>query len=142
MDQQARDRFDGLLEEALEQLPPRIKSLLDEVPLVVEDVPSDKLTDELIAELGLHEGETRDEFRDGLCGLHSGVSITERSTDQPPEMPEEIRIFRSGIVSLAGGWDQDDADDWVYEEIMVTLLHEIGHHFGLDEEQLTELGYD
>ena len=43
---------------------------------------------------------------------------------------------------FAGGWDQPDADDIVYEEIVITLLHEIGHHFGLDEEDLARLGYD
>ena len=67
--------------------------------------------------------------------------MTERSVEHTLDLPEDIRLFRSGIVSLAGGWDQEEADDVVYEEIMVTLLHEIGHHFGLDEEQLDELGY-
>ncbi len=142
MTQRERDRFDGLLEEALENLPPKLHDLLEEVPLVVEDVPSEKLTDELMESMGLLEGETREEFRDGLCGLHSGLGLTERSVEHSHELPEDIRLFRTGIVNLAGGWDQAEADDLVYEEIMVTLLHEIGHHFGLDEEQLAELGYD
>lgn len=141
MNPRERDRFDALLEEALEALPPKLRSLIEEVPLVVEDMPSDELTDELISLWGLLEGETRQEFREGLCGLHSGLGLTERSIEHPPDLPEEIHIFRSGIILAAGGWDQEDADDAVYEEIMITLLHEIGHHFGLDEAQLDELGY-
>lgn len=141
MSPRERERFDGLLEEALEQLPAKLRALLEEVPLVVDDIPSDTLTDELIEVWGLNEGETRDEFRRGLCGLHSGIGLTERSVEQPPDVPEEIRLFREGIVLTAGGWAQPEADDAVYDEVMITLLHEIGHHFGLDEDQLEELGY-
>jgi predicted Zn-dependent protease with MMP-like domain len=51
-------------------------------------------------------------------------------------------LYRLGIIAAAGGWDQPDADDIVYEEIMITLLHEMGHQFGLDEEDLRRLGYE
>ncbi len=56
-------------------------------------------------------------------------------------MPPQIHIFRDGIVEFAGGWHQKYAEDEIYEETRITLLHEIGHHFGLDEDDLTELGY-
>ena len=78
---------------------------------------------------------------DELCGLHSGIPFTERSLDGT-DLPNEITLFRLGIIALAGGWEQPEADDVVYEEIMVTLLHEMGHQFGLDEDDLTGLGYE
>jgi predicted Zn-dependent protease with MMP-like domain len=132
-----RDRFDALLEEAIENLPPGIGKLLDEVPVIVLDRP----TPELMLELGIPP-ERHEEEATMICGLHSGEAFTERSVAHAPEGPNDIHLFREGIIELAGGWDQDEADDIVYEEIMVTLLHEIGHQFGLDEDDLERLGYD
>lgn len=140
-----RERFDALLQEAIEALPRHLHHLLDEVPLVVDDRPSPELVKSLAKEWG--EKPTRD-FADGLCGLHTGIPLTERSVSHSGVMPTEVRLFREGIINTAGGWDagedetDDDVDDAVYEEIMITLLHEIGHHFGLDEQDLKDLGYD
>lgn len=128
-----RDRFDALLEEVLSHLPEHIRNLLDEVPLIVDDRPSAKI----LKELGMRPDEAIE-----LCGLHTGVALTERSVDQAGGVPDDIRIFRDGIVDLAGGWDQDEAEDRIYEEIWITVLHEIGHHFGLDEDDLADLGYE
>lgn len=125
-----RDRFDALIEEAIEQLPAGVRALLEEAPVIVEDSPPDHLMREL-------EIDNPTE----LCGLHSGTALTERSVEHGHDLPEEIRLFRAGIVKLAGGWAQDDADEKVFGEIWVTLLHEIGHHFGLDEDDLERLGY-
>ena len=125
-----RNRFDALIEDAIEQLPPGIRKLLDEAPVIVEDAPPEHI---------MREMEVTDPTE--LCGLHSGTAITERSVEHGHDLPEEIRLFRAGIVKLAGGWDQDDADDKVFEEIWITLLHEIGHHFGLDEDDLERLGF-
>lgn len=131
-----RERFDRLLEEILARLPPRLHQLIEEAPLIVEDHPSDELKCELDVE-----------HNDDLCGLHTGVPLTERSVEHP-EM-EYIHIFREGILSIAGGWDeatdeegvQFGGEDAIREEIRITILHEIGHHFGLDEDDLEELGY-
>lgn len=125
-----RERFDALVEEAIEQLPPGVVKLLEEAPVIVEDSPPPHI---------LRELEIDDPTE--LCGLHTGTALTERSVEHGHDLPEEIRLFRAGIVKLAGGWDQDDADDAVFEEIWVTLLHEIGHHFGLDEDDLDRLGF-
>jgi predicted Zn-dependent protease with MMP-like domain len=131
-----RERFDRLLESVLETLPDALHRLLDEAPLVVEDAP----TAELLRAMGLHEA-------DDLCGLHEGLSRTERSVDHPT-LPDVITLFRRGIVDLAGGWEPVAGDGGtvggesaVREEIRITLLHEIGHHFGLDEDDLERLGY-
>jgi predicted Zn-dependent protease with MMP-like domain len=128
-----RERFDALLEEALEALPEGLIALLDEAALIVDDRPDGAM----LKELGMTEEEATE-----LCGLFSGLAHTERSVEHSAEMPDDIRIFREGIVALAGGWEQEEADDEVYEEIMITLLHEIGHRFGLNEEDLKRLGYD
>ena len=129
-----------MLEEVLASLPPRLHELLEEAPVIVEDHPSAKL----LKELGIDDEE------ESLCGLHSGTPLTERSVGQSPELPETIHLFREGIVEQAGGWRpyRDEWGEWqggdetVTEEIRITLLHEIGHHFGLGEEELAELGYE
>ena len=135
-----RDRFDELLEGVLAQLPRKIRALLDEAPLIVDDAPSP----ELLAELGIDLNE------ENLCGLHSGTPLTHRSVNDGHDMPETIHIFREGVIDEAGGWElwlDDDGEAWggesqIAEEIRITLLHEIGHHFGLDEDDLARLGYD
>lgn len=131
MTEAERERFDELLEEAIEALPDHLRALLEETPVIVEDYPSEQVLKEM--------GATR---RDELCGLHSGIALTERSVEHSGTLPEDIHLYREGIVSLAGGWAGDGVEDAVYEEIWVTLLHEMGHHFGLDEDDLAELGYD
>lgn len=135
MTQEERDRFDALMDDAVGELPPRLAALLDEVPVVVLDEPDDAM----LKSLGISPSD--EEARDEICGLHTGTALTERSVEHP-DLPTVIHIFRRGIIALAGGWDDPTADDEIYEEIRTTLLHEIGHHFGLDEEDLEELGYD
>jgi predicted Zn-dependent protease with MMP-like domain len=139
MRQDERERFDAMLERVLESLPPRLHELLEEAPLIVEDRPSRKL----LKELGM------DDVDETLCGLHTGTPLTERSVSYGHDLPETIHLFREGIIEMAGGWEpwaDDDGqamggEDRIEEEIRVTLLHEIGHHFGLEEEDLEELGY-
>jgi predicted Zn-dependent protease with MMP-like domain len=131
MNDAERDRFDALLDEVFEALPSALRALVQEVPVIVDDVPDAATLDEM--------GE-EDEL--GLLGLHSGTPFTERSVESSGELPPDIRLYREGIVDLAGGWEGADADDRVREEIRVTLLHEIGHQFGLSEEDLERLGYE
>jgi len=126
-----RERFDRLLEAVLAALPRRLHDLLEESPLIVEDRPDAAL----IEELGL------DLDNEVLCGLHTGRPLTERSVvEEAADALETIHLFREAIVIEAGGWGR--GDDAVREEIRVTLLHEVGHHFGLDEDDLERLGYD
>lgn len=136
----ARQRFDDLLEEVIAGLPARVQSLLEETPVLVDDRP----TRAMLAELGLDPAD------DSLCGLHSGTPLTHRSVSQGHDLPETIHLFREGIVDHAGGWREWTDEDGtthggeaaVRREIRITLLHEIGHHYGLDEEDLAALGYD
>lgn len=135
-----RNRFDALLERVLADLPTRLHDLLEEAPLIVEDRPSRKIMDEL----GI------DDDRDILCGLHSGTPLTERSVTDEGDLPTMIHIFREGILDHAGGWEreQDEDGEWyggeaaLLREIRITVLHEIGHHFGLEEDDLADLGYE
>ena len=133
MNDRHRAKFDRLLEEVIAALPDRIARLLDEVPVIVEDRPGD----DILADLGM----TREEA-DELCGLHTGEAFTERGVEGTGSMPSEIRLFREGIVAEAGGWENASADARVREEVRITLLHEVGHQFGLSEDDLTGLGYD
>lgn len=140
-----RDRFDALVDEAVDALPPAIRDLLEEVPLIVIDEP----TPTMLRDLGI---DPADPLAAGeICGLHSGVPDTEPALDAPPTLPGTIHLFRRGTIAQAGGWgerradgidDDRPADDRVYEEIMVTILHEVGHQFGLDEDDLERLGFE
>jgi predicted Zn-dependent protease with MMP-like domain len=131
-----RSRFDELMERAVEELPPPLRQLLEEVPVIVIDRPSSAM----LRSLGLDAASEDDAM--SLCGLHTGRSITERSVVDDAVIPEDIHLFREGILDLAGGFEQPGGDDLVYEQIRITLLHEIGHHFGLGEDDLERLGYD
>lgn len=145
MNNRERERFDALLQEAMEALPDHLRPLLDEVPVIVDDRPEPALVQSLAKEWG---EKVTPEFASEICGLHTGVPLTERSVGHSAVLPTDIRLFREGIVNIAGGWQPgdgetpNDVDDAVYDEIMITLLHEMGHHFGLDEDDLAALGYD
>lgn len=133
MTEAERDRFDAMLESVLGALPEPIHGLLDEVPVIVLDEPDGPL----LRDLGVPEWAWAEEAG-LLCGLHSGVSNLDRSVEISGELPEQIHLFRRGIVNAAGGWADEGL---LIEEIRITLLHEIGHHFGLDEDDLENLGY-
>lgn len=138
-----RDRFDAMLERVIDDLPPALRELLEEAPVIVEDQPDAHLLREL--------GMTPDQAGE-LCGLHSGIPMTEQSVSDDAELPTTMHLFRRGIIEHAGGWAATPDGDGsgglqggeaaIAEEIRITLLHEIGHHFGLDEDDLARLGYD
>ena len=128
-----RRRFDALLEKHLEALPERFAAFLEEVPLVVEDEPDPELLEGM--------GMDRD---DDLCGLHSGVPLTDRGVEESFALPDEIRLYRGPIYRLAKSVGRSRAArrDELDRQIRITLLHELGHHLGLDEDQLADLGYE
>jgi predicted Zn-dependent protease with MMP-like domain len=125
-----REDFDTVLERVLAELPDEVANLLEEAVLIVEDEPSP----EILAELGVvaRKGEA------DLCGLHTGVPLDERSDFMAPTTPPtQVCLFRGPILRLAG-WESGDLE----RQIRITLLHELGHLHGLDEDELTALGYD
>lgn len=121
-----RKHFDEVLDQIIAELPEDLRELLEQVPLIVEDEPSRELTDQL----GI---DTR---KSQLCGLHSGVPLTERSVHHAYRLPDRMMLFRGPIERLA-----HHHCDSLIQQVRKTLLHEIGHHFGLDEDDLARLGY-
>jgi predicted Zn-dependent protease with MMP-like domain len=131
MSSQDEEVFDRILEEVLDELPPRLHDLLEEVPLVVEDRPSPRV----MREMGIRD-------RRDLCGLFTGVPLTERHVDDTTRMPDVITIFREGIWDAAMNRRRRRVTDQsLKRQIRITVLHEIGHHFGLREADLRDLGY-
>lgn len=134
--QTLRDIFDAILEAELDALPPQAVAVVDESAVIVEDEPSA----EVLRSVGMDPAEGPD-----LCGLHDGIPETEQSVDDTYMLPTQIMLFRGPIIRLAGyrvegGQEVNRAE--LIEQIHITLLHEIGHQFGLDEDDLSELGYD
>ncbi len=140
MNAEERDRFDRLVDRVVDDLPAHVRELFGEAPLILEDRP----TKSILQEFGINADD------ETLCGLYSGTPLTERSVDGGLTTPDQIYLFREGILDHAGGWESttdDDGksiggDDAIAREIRITILHEVGHHFGLDEDDLLELGYD
>lgn len=115
-------RFWQLVDQALDALPSDVRSMLENVAVVVEDWP------------------TRDQLRsagvaspEDLLGLYEGVPQTERSADYGLVLPDKITLFRGPILRLCT--DEASARD----QIQRTVLHELAHHFGIDDDRLEEL---
>jgi predicted Zn-dependent protease with MMP-like domain len=109
--------FDGLVEEALEVLPDDVRATLEEVPLLVEDFPSRAI----LRSVGVDDP-------DELQGLYTHI-------------PPTIHLFRRGLLLLATDDDGEIDDDELFEQIRVTILHEVAHHRGMNEGEVDELGY-
>ena len=130
MDSGLRDYFDEQLQQVLAELPERVDELLERMPLHVEDYPSQQVMDDM----GIR-------YRDALCGLYTGVPISDRSASHPPILPDVVTIYREGILNLAtDGRGKIDPDE-LRKQMRITVLHELGHHHGMDEDDLAELGY-
>jgi predicted Zn-dependent protease with MMP-like domain len=116
-------RFRGLVDEALALVPAEFRPYLAGVPVVIEAWAPDALLDEL----GLPEDDT-------LYGLYSGRSLTE-GPPEPGDLPPCITIYRGPLLEDC----EDEAD--LRDEIATTVIHELAHHFGIDEDRLEELGW-
>jgi len=111
-----REEFEGLVAEALDTIPTELADLLDNVVIVVEDdAPADD---------------------PHLLGLYSGVPLTERGSWYAGILPDQISIYRNPTLAIC------DTRDDVVEEVHITVVHEIAHHFGIDDDRLHDLGYD
>ena len=130
MNPHTRRRFDEHLESVLQQMPPMIHELIERVPLHVEDYPSEDVME-----------ETGTEYIDDLCGLYTGIPIDQKSVMHSGTMPDTVTIYREGILSAAADRHGRISTKRLREQIRITILHEIGHHHGLTEEDLRKLGY-
>jgi predicted Zn-dependent protease with MMP-like domain len=124
------EEFEATVEEALDTLPPRFIEALDNVGVVIEDEPSaDQLADAAYGTLAPQTGE--------LLGLYDGVSATERGEwygEFGADLPDLISIFK-------GPHERSfDTREEVLAEVRTTVVHEIGHYFGLSDEDLDRIG--
>jgi predicted Zn-dependent protease with MMP-like domain len=120
-----RDDFSRALREALSELPPMFHDALANVAVVVEEWPPKELLDEL---------EIPPD--DTLYGFYHGVPLPERSVQDSGLLPDVISLYRGPLVE-----DFPDRGE-LCRQIRITVLHEIGHYFGMDEEELSRLGYE
>ena len=109
--------FDSLVEEALGQLPKRFADLLENVVVVVEEEPTEE-------DLEITDA-------DELLGLYRGIARTRRSYGMLPALPDQIAIFRGPILRIARNRRQ------AIREIRETVIHELGHYFGLNDDEMT-----
>ena len=110
------ERFETLVVEALDDVPDELMDLVVNLVVVVEDdAPADDPE---------------------LLGLYDGVPLTERDSMYGGVLPDRISIYRRPTLAIC------ETDHDVREEVAVTVVHEIAHHFGIDDERLHELGYD
>lgn len=126
------DYFEELVDEALEDLPEEFADRLDNIDVVVQARPSRKI----LREMGLLGRRT-------LLGLYQGVPQTRRDTNYGNVMPDRILIFREPILDEADATcpRDGDFDEAVRQVVLKTVLHEVGHHFGLSDEDLERLQY-
>ncbi len=109
-----RAEFDELVADALDGLPPDIAAVTDNVAVFVEDDSPEGLR---------------------LLGRYEGVPLTERTSAYLLAMPDRITIYRNSILAMCSSADE------VHRQVRITVVHEIAHHFGIDDDRLHELGY-
>ena len=119
------DEIRKVVAQVLDRLPRQFREQLRNVEFVVERRPS--------AELLRSEG--LDPRMDTLYGLYQGVPLPDRSSLDPPLLPDKISIFAEPLLH-----DFTDPEE-LRDEIRLTVLHEIAHYFGMDEEEVEDLGY-
>lgn len=107
-------RFAELVDDALDSIPAELMRLLDNVIVRIAE---------------------RDDEDPDLLGLYDGVALTERTHDYTFAAPDTITVFREPILAMCA--DEDE----VSREVAITVVHELGHHFGIDDDRLDELGW-
>jgi predicted Zn-dependent protease with MMP-like domain len=110
-----REEFEELVGEALDRIPPELMSLLDNVAVFVEEEPDPSVP--------------------GLLGQYEGMPLTERGEWYAGVLPDRITVYRGPTLRMCGTREEAAA------EVTVTVIHEIAHHFGIDDERLHVLGY-
>jgi predicted Zn-dependent protease with MMP-like domain len=117
-----RADFERLVADALASIPPRFRDAMRNIVIVVEGEPSP----DLLADMEIEPPDT-------LLGLYQGIPLTERQWGAGNQLPDRILIFQGPHERAAE--DEDDLADAVAE----TLIHEIGHYFGMSEEEIEDI---
>ena len=110
----SRHRFEELVGDAIDLIPDEFAAAMDNVVILVED---------------------RNPEQPSLLGLYHGVALTERTSHYGGVLPDRITIYREAILDIC------DTEEDVVEEVIITVVHEIAHHFGVDDAKLHELGW-
>jgi len=108
-------RFDALVDRALDEIPDELAALVQNVVVLVEDEPP---ADD-----------------PGLLGLYVGVALTERDSSVISPLPDQIFVFRGPLLDMC------TSEEELVEEVRITVVHEVAHHFGIDDDRLHDLGY-
>jgi len=111
----SRERFEELVGEALDEVPVELLSVMNNVVFMVEDLPPDG--------------------SDDLLGLYEGTALTERGWDYAGVLPDRITIYRLPTLKVC------ETETDVIDEVAITVVHEIAHHFGISDARLLELGW-
>ncbi len=107
--------FDAMVERALDGIPDELARLVRNVVVLIEDEAPEDDPD--------------------LLGLYDGIALTERWGDPMMELPDRIFVFRNNLLDMC------DSVEELEEEVRITVVHEIAHHFGIDDDRLHDLGY-
>jgi predicted Zn-dependent protease with MMP-like domain len=120
--------------EVIEITPPEFLDQVRKLEFLILDEPTPDMIRDLPEDLAAYPEE--------ICGLHVGTPITEELITHPSIEPTKIYLFRLAILGLLEEDEIEDLEAALREEIAVTLIHEIGHYFGLYEDDMERLGYD
>jgi predicted Zn-dependent protease with MMP-like domain len=120
----SKQRFAELVELALAELPEPFAGHLEEMSVEIKRRPTRKQ----LREAGLKEDEL-------LLGLYVGIPLDERSVEHSGRLPDAIYVFQEDVELVS------ESEEDLVREVRITVLHEIGHHFGMDEDDLERLGY-
>ena len=107
--------FDALVDRALDEIPDEIARLVRNVVVLVEDDAPEDDPD--------------------LLGLYDGIALTERYGEPVMELPDRIFIFRNNLLDMC------ESPEELEDEVRITVVHEVAHHFGIDDDRLHDLGY-
>ncbi|HXG88214.1 MAG TPA: metallopeptidase family protein [Vicinamibacterales bacterium] len=118
-----REIFTALVQEAIDTIPAEFARAIHNVAIIVEDRPSP----ELLAEMAMEDDES-------LLGLYQGIPLTQRQSGYGNALPDRISLYQLEIEE-----DCDGDEDEIVGAIGETLIHELGHYFGMDEDQIMEI---
>lgn len=110
----SRRRFEELVSDALDRIPPELAKAIDNVVVLVENRHPDE---------------------PDLLGLYEGIALTERDSSYGGSLPDTVTIYRGALLEMC------DSAEEVVDEVAITVIHEIAHHFGIDDDRLHELGW-
>jgi predicted Zn-dependent protease with MMP-like domain len=128
-----REKFVKLVEEALDSLPARFRKRIHNVAVLVEDLPPQQRPRRGSRNAGIADSDDADDAEDLLLGVFEGVPATEKSVFDLPAGPDRIVLYQKNIEAVCSNQDE------IRKEVRQTVIHELGHYFGMTEAQLEDV---